>query len=283
MVNVKEQKAIRDYRRAHGLCYDCGKMLPKGHEHIMCPVCFEKQKKRYKKRKEKALKNGIVNPKIGVGKMEIKRWTENEIEFLRENRSNMTSKQLAEKLKRGIPAVEKRMHALGIRKFKDVAEKKKAGRPKGSKNRNNQRWTEDEIEFLRENRPKMKTKELAKSLGRGIEATKFKLTEYNIRIWKHGKGKIKYNHPKQEEEEIIINVPTILKREGNNIICSNISQVVTIMGTSSVIGNQSLYGIRQNLGKEFIVPIESIQKRIKAVEEKLEATKKHLAIMKQIV
>ena len=90
-------------------------------------------------------------------------WTDEEVEFLKENIDSMTYQQLANELKRTKNAVVGKCHRDGIKKdkYKYIRYGEKF---------NAKRWTEEEDEFLIKNNKTMTDKEIANHLGRTLSS-----------------------------------------------------------------------------------------------------------------
>ena len=87
-------------------------------------------------------------------------------------------------------------------------------------------------------------------------------------------------HPMCEMARKAIKLDVVV--EGANIICPDLATLGMILGTRAVAGNLKLYGVRKECGR-YIVPIDSIRKRIAALEERKFRIEEYLNIMKQVV
>jgi len=72
-----------------------------------------------------------------------------------------------------------------------------------------------------------------------------------------------------------------LKKEGKNLICTDLPTLSMMMGTTSVSGNYHIYGIKKDKNK-FIVPIKKLDERISVLEERRNKISSRLDIMKQV-
>lgn len=95
--------------------------------------------------------------------MASRRWTKDEIIFIKENYENMSRGELAHKLNRTYSAVDSKILELGI---------KKQG--------NN--WTEKEIEFIKTNHSMMNYSEMAKILNRTKNAVQLKCNRLGLTL-----------------------------------------------------------------------------------------------------
>jgi len=71
-------------------------------------------------------------------------------------------------------------------------------------------------------------------------------------------------------------------KKGKDIICDDLETLRLILGTTAVSSNLHMYNITKK-GTTFIVPVESITKRINELTIRVEKTNRSLEIMKQIV
>lgn len=100
--------------------------------------------------------------------MILMRWTDEEVEFLKENYWKVSWDVLTEELGRSVGAIQRKASYLKITKPKPKEE-----------------WTEFEDEFIKENYKNMKYKEIAEILGRNVFLVKKRGRELNL-------DKIKY-------------------------------------------------------------------------------------------
>lgn len=84
--------------------------------------------------------------------MASRKWTAEEIEFLKENYGRISPGEIARILNRSKPSIAGMAGKIGLRRKKEP------------------RWAEEEIEFLRENWGKMTPETIARRLGRTVEA-----------------------------------------------------------------------------------------------------------------
>lgn len=103
-----------------------------------------------------------------------RRWTEEEIRYLKENYESVPTKAIAENINRTSKAVHGKTHQIGLRKKFD-------GRAK--------RWTDKEIAFLRENYETTPAKEMAKTLGRSVPSTWHMARLLGLKNRRCGKGR----------------------------------------------------------------------------------------------
>ena len=138
-------------------------------------------------------------------------WSVYDDEYLRQNFSVLSDKEMAAKLGRTTAAVQDRRGILGLlrikmsdftdeeveyivanystKKLEDIATVlnrtegsiKAKGRSLGLKKRSADRWTEEELEFLRENSSTMTTAEIAEALGRGRQGVQRQCKIHKIR------------------------------------------------------------------------------------------------------
>lgn len=73
-----------------------------------------------------------------------------------------------------------------------------------------------------------------------------------------------------------------VEREGDNFICKSLTTLQLLMGTKSVSGNLSVYGIEKK-GCDYIVPIKIVKERKKILEERLQKNQESLDIINQVL
>lgn len=73
-----------------------------------------------------------------------------------------------------------------------------------------------------------------------------------------------------------------IQKKGKYIICYDATTLQMVVGTSAVSGNYQIYGIKKEKGR-WIVPIETIQKRMEKLERDIQGWENRLSIMKQIM
>lgn len=92
------------------------------------------------------------------------KWTEEEINYLKENYADMDNETLAKKLNRSKGAINTKSHYLGLNK-EDTAQK----------------WTEEEVRYLKENYAETDDETLVKNLNRKIGTIRSKAYRFNLR------------------------------------------------------------------------------------------------------
>ena len=92
------------------------------------------------------------------------KWTEEEIQYLKENYADTDIKILAKKLSRSKGAIYIKGNYLGLNK-EDTAQK----------------WTEEEVQYLKDNYADTDNEILAKNLNRKIESIRNKAYQFNLR------------------------------------------------------------------------------------------------------
>ncbi|MEM1750737.1 MAG: hypothetical protein QW088_07465 [Desulfurococcaceae archaeon] len=88
--------------------------------------------------------------------MKRRRWSGEELDFLRENYGRMRVLEIAKSLNRTVNAVMWKVRELGL------------------KYRSYRRWSSSEVDFLKENWGKMKLSEIARALGRSSHSVRLK-------------------------------------------------------------------------------------------------------------
>jgi len=101
--------------------------------------------------------------KVMRSKKRMNGWTEEELQFVKENMDKLAYKEIAEVLGRTEAAV-KRQVAIMRQLDPNLAKHKKKMVKVTVKNA----WTEEELQFVRENKGKMTYKEMSKILGRTV-------------------------------------------------------------------------------------------------------------------
>jgi len=104
----------------------------------------------------------VIKSYGGTHKMEIKKWKQEEIEFLKENFDKYTIKELANKLDVTVRVAQNMARKLGLAKHVRKA------------------WTTEEDNYLRENYLSMTAKEMAKYLNRGLMSVQGRLQNLNL-------------------------------------------------------------------------------------------------------
>ena len=117
-----------------------------------------------------------------------KTWKEEEINFLKENYTEMTAEEISNTLGRSDKGVVAKANELGLRK--------------------NIRWKKEEIQFLRENYDSMTATEIAHRLNRTTSSVSNQITELGL---SSKMDKIKWTE--EEEEFIIENMNEMTHRE----------------------------------------------------------------------
>lgn len=108
--------------------------------------------------------------KGGKAGMPGKRWTEQEIEFLRENHGKLTYPEIAKALRRGEHAVEDKAWRLGLKQKKHpscLVEPRRA-------------WTEEDDDYLRENWQSMRYGDIGSTLGRTAQAVSARIRNLSL-------------------------------------------------------------------------------------------------------
>jgi hypothetical protein len=95
-------------------------------------------------------------------------WTEEELQFVRENMDKLAYKEIAEVLGRTEAAVKRQVAIMRQSDPNLAKHKKKMIKITMPKNG----WTEEELQFVRENKGKLTYKEMSKILGRTVPAIK---------------------------------------------------------------------------------------------------------------
>lgn len=86
-----------------------------------------------------------------------RKWSEEDVEYLKENINRYTYRELAQILGRSLETLKTKVRALGLKK--DNASKK---------------WSEEDVEYLKENINRYSYQELAQILGRSTNACAYK-------------------------------------------------------------------------------------------------------------
>lgn len=94
------------------------------------------------------------------------RWTEEEIEYLKENWKDSSDEELAENLNRTVRGIEDRRRRLGLGRTQGVAPQDE--------------WTEEEIAYLDKHYGSKKVEEIAEDLGRSTHAVTGKAYDMGI-------------------------------------------------------------------------------------------------------
>ena len=124
-----------------------------------------------------------------------KKWTEEEIEFLKKNYKSKTNYSLAKELKRSYSSVTLKAQALGLTDSKStfthqvITEVVKPLSKQAKAALNRVGWTKKETSFLKENYGKMSFEELAKNLGRSVGSVSGKVSGLGLPLKKAKKDK----------------------------------------------------------------------------------------------
>lgn len=107
-----------------------------------------------------------IIPAMGLErKTAYAKWSEKDVAFLKNNAINMSNKQLAKALNRNIGSITAKLSELQLGERENITHKK---------------WTEDEVNFLKNNASNMTNKELAKALNRSVGSVSLKVSTMNI-------------------------------------------------------------------------------------------------------
>lgn len=71
-------------------------------------------------------------------------------------------------------------------------------------------------------------------------------------------------------------------RKGDSVICPDLATVTMVLGSRAAAGNLKLYGVSKEDGS-YLVPVDSIRKRISALEERKFRIEDYLKIMRQVI
>lgn len=71
-------------------------------------------------------------------------------------------------------------------------------------------------------------------------------------------------------------------RNGENIICPNLTTLSLVLGTRGVAGNLNIYGVKKVKDK-YVVPVLAVKERIKALEKNKARIEDYLKIMEAII
>lgn len=103
------------------------------------------------------------------------KWTEEEVNFLKENYSTADSKTIASVLGKTRDCIYVKASALGLKRPNAAEQRRKEERSRRCKiNSQAPRWTSEEIKFLKDNEGKMTLREIAEKLGKSYSATSCK-------------------------------------------------------------------------------------------------------------
>jgi len=105
-----------------------------------------------------------------------RRWTKEEIEYLKENYPKLPTFEIAKKLQKPINAIIKKAYKLGIKKKPEVIR-----RTISLSHKKYRYWSEEELEYLRKNYTQKPIEELSKKLGRSIQAIRSKASFLGLR------------------------------------------------------------------------------------------------------
>ena len=70
-------------------------------------------------------------------------------------------------------------------------------------------------------------------------------------------------------KQIDLALPITAYRDGDNILVSQMRFASLIMGTASVVGNESMYGIHKRADGFVVIPISSIRKERKKFADRI--------------
>ena len=108
--------------------------------------------------------HGLQKTNNHCGKNKTKKnWTQDEIDFLKENYDILTQEEISSILNRTIKSIQKKMSYLGIKKYI-----------------RNDNWSQDEINFLKENYSNVSNEELMNILNRTDRAIRAKAVSLNL-------------------------------------------------------------------------------------------------------
>lgn len=116
----------------------------------------------------------------------MRRWTEEEIEYLIENYSDNKSEDLSKKINRSCSAIYRKGRELGLSKSKKHISNMTSIRNKMV----SEKWSDDEINFLIENYPNNKNKDLSKKMNRSLDSINRKSSSLGLKKTKEHKSKI---------------------------------------------------------------------------------------------
>jgi len=128
---------------------------------------------------EQLRRDGMIKNRV------LEEWSDEEIEFLKNNYGKMKIAEIAKALNKNVFTVKNKAIKLGLRKKP----------PK---------WTQDEIEYLKSNYGKIPTTEIAEVLGRSVGAIYSKANELGLHFDKS-------NTPKRPQRKSLPIPPTLRK------------------------------------------------------------------------
>lgn len=123
-----------------------------------------------------------------------KRWTEEEIEFLKKNYKFKTNHSLAKELQRSYSSVTLKAQTLGLTNPKPsvttqvITEVVKPMSRQAKAALNRVGWSKKEIRFLKDNYGKMSFEQLAKELGRSMGSVSGKVSGLKLPLKRNKKG-----------------------------------------------------------------------------------------------
>jgi hypothetical protein len=91
-----------------------------------------------------------------------------------------------------------------------------------------------------------------------------------------------YSDEDEEDDSGYMTIKLGIVRKGDSVICRDLATVTMVLGSKAVAGNLKLYNVSKEDGS-YIVPVESIRKRISALEERKFRIDEYLKIMKQVL
>ncbi len=86
----------------------------------------------------------------------------------------------------------------------------------------------------------------------------------------------------EEDDSGYRTIKLAISRKGDSVVCPDLATVTMVLGSRAAAGNLKLYGVRKEEGS-YVVPVDSICKRIAALEERKFRIEEYLNIMKQVV
>lgn len=132
--------------------------------------------------------------------MAWRKWTDNELDYLNENYSNVLYSDLVKYFNRTKKAIRRKANGLGLKKNKDCRSKTMVCVSKKKKNA----WSDNGIRFLLNNYKKMEYKDIANVLNKTEMAIRHKCSSLNlIKIRNWTKNEIEYlknNHAKNKSK-----------------------------------------------------------------------------------
>ena len=193
-------------------------------------------------RSEFSVSDKINNLGLGDKRGEIKYWTENDEEFLKNN-TDMSLKELSTQLGRTEGGVKFRKDKIGVKLKNDI-----------------ERWTEEDEKFLIDNNSSMNYREIAKDLDRTETAVRHKMVRFGI--FEERLPMIDKNRWTAEEDELLIKNKDMTIKE--LMVMFPNRKRIAIYSRKSIIG-----AIKK--------PKEWIEEEIQIIKDNLDKSDKEIA------